>query len=162
MIDIFLRGETPAALRTVVKSTPFRNIVGNLTDQSDATKLRHLAGSVDHVYFPPNTVVIIRAVYDADENVLSPATMDAWCWLHLRLSGTAEAADLDDVDDESDRWNRSKLRKWMQNNGTLKTPRGVTVYEHVLGTGKRVQLWRGSEMEAQGVLFHRFQGGNDY
>ncbi len=92
-----------------------------------------------------------------------PPTTDVWCWLHLRLTGLAEATDFepDPADAEPDRWNKSRIRKWMLDNGTLKTIRGVRVYEHVLGTGKRIQIWRGSEMEAAGAKFHEFMGDRD-
>ena len=155
MMDIFLRAETPGALRTVVKSNPFKAIIGDLTpDPDDATNLRIIGGSVVHVYFPPNSVLVTPG---------NPPVMDSWCWLHLRLSGPAEASDFDagSGNVETDRWNKSRLRKWMQNNGTRRTIRGVTVYERRQG-GKRVQVWRGKEMAEKGILFHEFSGGNSY
>ena len=152
MLDLFFRAETPVTLRTVIRSAPFRTVIGDLRDGS--TGLRMLPGSVDWVYFPPDTVVITPG---------DPPTTDVWCWLHLRLTGLAEATDFepDPADAEPDRWNKSRIRKWMLDNGTLKTIRGVRVYEHVLGTGKRIQIWRGSEMEAAGAKFHEFMGDRD-
>ena len=150
-LDIFLRAETPAILETVVRSTAFRNIIGDVRDP-ESTGLRKLPGNVDWVYFAPNSVVITPG---------SPPVTDDWCWLHLRLLGFSEFMDLDGIDNEPDRWGRSKLRVWMQANGTLKTIRGVRVFEYKQGN-KRVQLWRGSEMETLGVKFHEYQGGNFY
>ncbi len=158
-LDIFLRAETLAALRTVVRSAPFRNIIGDVRDRDEAGNIvggfRMLPGSVDWVYFEPNRVVITPG---------DPPVTDAWVWLHLRLTGSAEAADFEDdpADTEPDRWNKSRIRKWMQDNGTLRTIRGVRVYEHTLGTGKRIQVWRGRDMASTGAAFHEFMGGSEF
>ena len=163
MLDIFLRGETPATLRAVVRSAPFRNIIGDVRDP-DSTGLRMLSGSVDWVYFAPNSVVVTPAVLDGDGSIITPAVTDAWCWLHLRLTGPAEAADFEDDPGgtEPDRWRKSRLKRWVKENGTLRTIRGVRVWQHTLGNGKRIQIWRGSQMEALGVKFHEFMGGNSH
>ncbi len=154
-LDLFFRAETPATMRTVVRSAPFRNIMGDVRardeDGNIVAGLRMLPGSVDHVYFPPNSV----------SN--GAGGTDVWCWLHLRLTGSAEAGDLDDTGPTGpDRWERSRIRAWVRDNGALKTIRGVRVYEHTLASGKNIQVWRGRDMAAQGVLFHEFQGGNSY
>ena len=154
MIDLFFRAEDRATLRTVVRSAPFRNIIGDVRDP-DGPGFIQIPGSVDWVFFPANNVVITPG---------DPPVTEDWVWLQLRLTGTAEADDFEDdpTDTEPDRWNKSRLRKWMQDNGTIKTIRGIRVYEHVLGNGKRAQVWRGSEMETLGVKFHEFMGGSEY
>ncbi len=152
MLDLFFRAETPATLRTVVRSAPFRNIIGDLREP-DGPGFIQIPGSVDWVYWAPNSVVITPG---------DPPVTDAWCWLHLRLTGNAEVADDEGDNGEPDRWNRSRIKRWMKNNGTLRTIRGVRVWQHTLGNGKRMQVWRGSEMEALGVKFHEYLGGNSY
>ena len=151
MIDLFLRAETPATLRTVVRSAAFRNIIGDVRDP-DGTGFIQIPGSVDWVFFASNRVVITPG---------DPPVTDPWVWLHLRLTGPAEAADLDGANDQPDRWNRSRLKRWMKENGILRTIRGVRVWEHTLGDGKRIQIFRGSEMEALGVKFHEFMGDRE-
>lgn len=160
-LDLFLRAEDRATLRTVVRSAPFRTVIGDVRDPAGAGFVQ-IPGSVDWVFFPSNRVVITPGVYDSDGNEITPPVTDSWVWLHLRLTGSAEVNDLDGVNDQPDRWDRSKIRAWMQANGTFRTIRGVRVYEHTLGTGKRIQVWRGSEMEALGVKFHEYFGGSSY
>ncbi len=155
-LDLFFRAETPATLRTVVRSQAFRNIIGDLTYRDEdgniiTSQIRQIAGSVDWVYFKPNDYV-----GDGQGGV------DSWCWLHLRLTGPAEEADLDGANDQPDRWDRSRLKRWMKENGILRTIRGVRVWQYTLGNGKRIQIWRGAQMEALGVKFHEFLGGNEH
>lgn len=154
-LDLFFRAENKAALRRVVLSTPFSNVFGDLTARDEdgavlTNEFRQIPGSVYWVFFKAGRV-------------------DSWVWLHLRLIGPAEAADLDGVDDQPDRWDRSRLKKWLKQNGTLKTIRGVRVWEYVFPQsapvnvrGKRVQVWRGSQMEALGLKISEYQGGNSY
>ncbi len=170
MLDLFFRAETPATLRTVVRSAPFRSVIGDLrardAEGKVTTGIVMLPGAVDWVYFAPNRVVITPAVLDGDGNVITPAVTDDWCWLQLRLYGDAETADFEDdpADVEPDRWNKSRIRKWMQDNGTIRTIRGVRVYEHTLGNGKRAQIWHGRDMaeNAPPSMFHEYLGGNFY
>ncbi len=161
MLDLFFRAQTPATLRTVIRSAPFRNVIGDVRDP-DGPGFIQIPGSVDWVYFPPNRVVITPATYDGNGDIITPAVTDGWCWMQLRLHGDAEAADDEGENGEPDRWNRSRLKRWMKENGTLRTIRGVRVYEHTLGNGKRIQVWRGAQMEALGVNFHEYCGGNRY
>ncbi len=149
-LDLFFRAETPTTLRTVVRSAPFRNIIGDVRDP-DSTGFIQIPGSVDWVYFKPNDYVT-----DGQGGV------DSWCWLHLRLTGPAEAADYEDDPGgtEPDRWRKSRLKRWMKENGIVRTIRGVRVWQHTLGNGKRIQIWRGAQMEALRVKFHEFMGGN--
>ena len=151
-LDLFFRAETPATLRTVVRSAPFRNIIGDLRDP-DSTGFIQIPGSVDWVFFPSNRVVITPG---------DPPVTDSWVWLQMRLTGTAEVADDEGENGEDDHWNRSRLKRWMKANGTLRTIRGVRVWQHTLGNGKRIQIWRGSDMESLGVKFHEYMGGNSY
>ncbi len=163
MLDLFFRAETPATLRTVIRSAPFRNIIGDVRDP-DGPGFIQIPGSVDWVYFPPNRVVITPAVRDGDGEIITPAVTDPWCWLQLRLENTAEVADDEGENGEPDKWNRSRIKRWMKNNGTLRTIRGVRVYEHTLGNGKRMQIWHGRDM-AENLppsIFHEYLGGNFY
>ncbi len=43
----------------------------------------------------------------------------------------------------------------------LRTIRGVRVWQYTLGNGKRIQIWRGAQMEALGVKFHEFMGDRE-
>ncbi len=163
MLDLFFRAETPATLRTVIRSAPFRNIIGDVRDPDGPGFIR-IPGSVDWVYFAPDSVVTTPAVHDGNGDIITPAVTDPWCWMQLRLTGVASESDVKDPPlwIGEDRWNKSKLVDWMKNNGTLRTIRGVRVYEHTLGNGKRIQVWRGAQMEALGVNFHEYCGGNRY
>ncbi len=166
MLDLFFRAETPATLRTVVRSAPFRSVIGDLrardAEGKVTTGIVMLPGSVDWVYFKPNRVVITPAVRDGDGDIITPAVTDGWCWLQLRLYGDAEAAD-DDAG-TGGRFDRSRIRKWMVDNGTFRLIRDVRVYEHALGNGKRAQLWHVQDM-AENLppsIFHEYLGGNFY
>ncbi len=168
MLDLFFRAETPATLRTVVRSAPFRNVIGDLrardAEGKVTTGIVMLPGSVDWVYFPPGRVVITPAVRDGNGDIITPAITDAWCWLQLRLYGKAEVVDDDVADWSASRFDRSRIRKWMQDNGTFRTIRGVRVYEHTLGNGKRAQIWHGQDMadNLPPSIFHEYLGGNFY
>ena len=165
-LDLFFRAENLATLRTVVRSAPFRNIIGDLRardgDGNVTSGIRMLPGSADWVYFAPASITVTPAVLDGEGNIVTPAVMDPWCWLHLRLSGSAEAADDEGENGEPDRWNRSRIKRWVKENGIQRTIRGVNVWQHTLANGKRIQIWRGSQMEALGVKFHEFMGGNSH
>ncbi len=157
MLDLFFRAQTPATLRTVIRSAPFRNVIGDLrardAEGKVTTGIVMLPGAVDWVYFPPNRVVITPG---------DPPVTDPWCWLQLRLYGEAEAAD--DDGGSAARFDRSRIRKWMQDNGTFRTVRDVRVYEYTLGNGKRAQIWHGRDM-AENLppsIFHEYLGGNFY
>jgi len=160
-LDIFLRAEDTATMKTVVRSAPFRNIIGDVRDP-DGNGFIQIPGSVDWVYFPSNTLVLIPGVFDQEGGVIIAPVTDSWAWLHLRLTGTAEVADDEGENGEADRWNRSRIKRWLKDNGIMRTIRGVRVWQHTLGNGKRIQIWRGSEMESLGVKFHEFLGGSSY
>ncbi len=180
MLDLFFRAETPATLRTVVRSAPFRNVIGDLRARDGEGKVvsglrRAIPGSVDYVYFPPNRVVITPAVYDNDGDIITPAVTDGWCWMQLRLTGVASNSDVKDPPlwVGEDRWNKSKLVDWMKNNGDFayldQDPAWSSIpnahirgFVYTLGNGKRVAILRGSEMQAAGppVHFHKYLGGN--
>ncbi len=178
MFDSFWRAQTPGTLRTIMRSAPVRNVIGDMREpdgQGGYTSglRRAIPGSVDYVYFPPNRVVISPSVRDNDGEINTPAVTDPWCWMQLRLHGDAEVAD-DDVEDGSDaRFDRSRIRKWMQANGTFayldQDPAWSSIpnahirgFVYTLGNGKRIAILRGSEMEAAGppVHFHEYFGGN--
>ncbi len=160
-LDLFFRAEDRATLRTVVRSQAFRSIIGDVRDPVGPGFIQ-IPGGVDWVFFPSKRVVITPAVLDGDGDIITPAVTDSWVWLHLRLTGPAEAADLDGVNDQPDRWNRSRLKRWVKESGILRTIRGVRVWQHTLGDGKRIQIWRGADMESLGVKFHEYLGGSAY
>jgi len=153
-LDLFFRAENLATMKTAVRSLPFRNIIGDVRDP-DSNGFIQIPGSVDWEVFLSNTVVITPG---------DPPVTDSWVWLHLRLTGTAEAADfeVDPGGTEPDRWRKSLLKRWVKENGILRTIRGVRVWQHTLGNGKHLQIWRGSQMEDLGIKFHEFMGGNSY
>ncbi len=172
MFDSFWRAEDPDTLRTVVGSAPFRNVIGDVRDP-DGPGFIQIPGSVDWVYFPPNRVVITPATYDGNGNIITPAVTDPWCWVQLRLYGDAEVADDDVADWSVARFDRSRIRKWMQENGTFAYLDEDPAWSgipgaHVRGfvytrvNGKRIAILRGSEMQAAGppVHFHEYYGGN--
>ena len=123
----------------MLKSKPFCDIIGNLSE-------------VDHTYYPPSTVVAV-----------APNTMDRWAWFYLCLTGFAADRDFRDspTDKDKDTWNKSNLRKWMEDNGELRTIRGTKVYEHTLDSGKRFQMWRLRKgIALSGVVFPKEKGPN--
>ncbi len=161
MFDSFWRAQDLATLRTVIRSAPFRNIIGDLREP-DGPGFIQIPGSVIWIYKAPNRVVITPAVRDGNGDIITPAVTDPWCWMQLRLHGDAEAADDEGENGEPDKWNRSRIKRWMKENGTLRTIWGVTVYEHTLNNGKRIQIWRGAELEALGKKPCEYLGGNFY
>ncbi len=182
MFDSFWRAETPATAYTVMRSVPIRNVIGDLrardADGNITTGLRMLPGRVLWVYRKPGRVIITPAVRDGMD-IITPAVTDPWCWIQLRLLDDAEVADDDTAtpdDDEGEpapRFDRSRIRKWMQDNGDFayldQDPAWsgipgshVRGFMYTLGNGKRIAILNGSEIQAAGppVHFHDYCGGN--
>ncbi len=149
-LDLFYRAEDWATIQTIMTSAPFEAITGDLSDPDDPDNMVKIPSRADWLYFPIGDVQIV------------PGTDDHWAWLRMRLRGDAEVTDLDGADDQEDRWDRSTLTKWMSDNGTQCSVIGCAVYEHVLGNGKRIQQWRGLEMDDGGIMFSVRPGGNSY
>ncbi len=175
MFDSFWRAETPATAYTVMRSVPIRNVIGDLrardADGNITTGLRMLPGRVLWVYRKPGRVVITPAVLDGNGDTITPAVTDSWCWIQLRLLDDAEVAD--DDGGAGLRFDRSRIRKWMQDNGDFayldQDPAWsgipgahVRGFMYTLGNGKRIAILSGSEIQAAGppVHFHEYCGGN--
>ncbi len=174
MFDSFWRAETPATVYTVFRSVPFRKVIGDLRARDAkgnvTTGIRKIPGRVEWVYRKPNRVVITPAVMDG-MNIITPAVTDPWCWIQLRLLNDAEVADDDGGSDG--RFDRSRIRKWMQSNGTFvyldQDPAWsgipgahVRGFMYTLGNGKRIGILSGSEMRDAGppLYSHEYCGGN--
>lgn len=181
MTDLTLRAETPRALLAAIQSAPFRAIIGPVGIFGRGGKeVRNpnlwkpegkLGRDIDYIYRRRNQVVTTPAVLDGNGDVVTPAVTDPWCWLLVRLLREAEAADFvaDPADTEPDRWNMSRIRKWMERNGTLITPRRIRAWQYKFPASapagvrnKRVQIVRGSQMAALGLEFVRWAGGMSY
>ena len=101
-------------------------------------------------------IVITPAVYDENGVETSPAVLDTWHWVNLRLHSTAFRDDEDAANpaDEADettrpfRFFRSKFVKFIRNNATQLTIRGVRVYQFGTGTN-RLQV-----LDPRDVNFH--------
>ncbi len=176
MFDLFFRAETPATAYTVMRSVPIRKVIGDLrardAEGKITTGLRMLPGRVLWVYRKPGRVVITPAVLDGNGDIITPAVTDTWCWIQLRLLDDAATAD-DDEGEPASRFDRSRIRKWMQDNGDFVyldqdsawsgiPGAHVRGFMYTLGNGKRIAILNGSEMQAAGppVHFHEYCGGN--
>ncbi len=146
MFDLFLRAETPAALRAFLRRPQARTLTGRIIAGAE---FKRIAGRTDFKYFPVGNV--------SD----GAGGADAWVWIHIRISGPASAADRTAPNNrltDRDRWNKSRFVAWLRGRGVRKTVQGCEVWEYTVGTGKRVQVWRGDDMKQTGVLFHQFAG----
>ncbi len=175
MFDTFWRAETPATAYTVMRSVPIRNVIGDLRARDNqgniTTGLRMIPGRVLWVYRKPGRVIITPAVRDGMD-IITPAVTDTWCWIQLRLLDDAATAD-DDEGEPASRFDRSRIRRWMENNGTSayldQDPAWAGIpgahvrgFLYTLGNGKRIAILNGTEMRDAGppVHFHEFCGGN--
>lgn len=87
-------------------------------------------------------VVITPATYDAEGNETSPAVIDSWWAVNLRIFGSKADDDADDLyagETEGFRFVRSKLAKWIRQQATVVNLRGIRAYQ--FGSGdNRIQL----------------------
>ena len=135
MIDIVLRCFSRARWLAVATN---RGII-------DANGNPNPGFSVDEI----GNLVLTPAVIDANGNVITPAVMDTWWTVNLRLTGQVAGDDEDapypgeESDTSGYRFTRSKLVAWVRNQATLKTLpyRGQTVRVYEFGTlSNRVQV----------------------
>jgi len=97
-------------------------------------------------------------VLDAQGNVTTPATYMAGYVVNCRIHSTL--FDEDKVPDaKGEQWVRSKVAKWVKDNGTLGSIGGIPTY-----TVNNVRLFRAADvqgwLEAKGLPGHEWAGGN--
>lgn len=87
------------------------------------------------------------AVVDAEGNVTTPATLDTWFWVNLRIHGSQGDSDDDTLypgeEEDGFRFTKSKLVRWVRNQATpvTLTYRGKSVRTYQFGsTTNRIQL----------------------
>lgn len=95
------------------------------------------------------SIVLTPAVLDGNGNVITPAVMDTWFWVNLRITGDKFAADEDTVfpGEEADtsgfKFTKSKLVRWVREQSTPVnlTYAGKTIRTYQFGaTTNRIQL----------------------
>lgn len=145
MIDLFFRATDGAAMKAVLTSDQMTTVIGKLVND-EAEDIRGMAG-------------VEIAILGSNFVVTKPGTTDPQFWVQIRLHGAMERAD---VDGAGLKWDRSKVVARMKEIGTLKTLRGVAVYEIALPNSKTFQIWNGKQLADLGIQFHEFFGGNQW
>lgn len=129
MIDLFFRCFSRDRWLTVAKS---RNIL-------DADGNPNPGFAVDEL----GNVTVTPAVLNPDGTVQTPAVVDTWHWINLRLFGLRAQEDEDEQfpgdDDTERRFSKSKLARWVREQGTQVTLRGMRAYQFG-AAANRVQL----------------------
>lgn len=137
MIDITLRCFSKARWLTVAKSR-------NILDASD--------NPMPGYQFPPvelNPVILTPAIIDAQGNITTPAVLDTWYWVNMRIHGSKFEEDIDTVfpgeeaDNSGMKFTRSKFAKFVRDQATPVnlTFRGKTIRTYQFGaTNNRIQL----------------------
>jgi hypothetical protein len=129
MLDLVLRSFSRARWITVATNRGIYDAQGNVNPGFD----------VDEI----GNVVITPAVYDG-MTVVTPAVLDTWWTVNLRLTHQAEDNDADTLypgdTDDGFRWRRSKLVRWVRDMATPVTVAGMRAYQFGTNTN-RVQLF---------------------
>lgn len=93
------------------------------------------------------SIVLTPAVLDANGNVVTPAVMDTWYWINLRITGQASNDDDDTIypgeTEDGFKFTKSKLAKFVRNQATPVnlTYAGKTIRTYQFGAAaNRIQL----------------------
>ncbi len=129
MIDLFFRSFSRARWITVATARGIYDADGNIQPGFGVDEL--------------GNVVVTPAVLNPDGSVQTPAVVDTWWSVNLRLSGNAADADDDTLypgdTDTGFKFNKSKLARWVRAQAAPVTVAGIRGYQ--FGTGNnRVQL----------------------
>lgn len=99
--------------------------------------------SIDEI----GSIVLTPAVLDEEGNVTTPAVMDSWFWVNLRIHGPAADDDNDDLypgeNEDGFKFTKSKLAKFVRNQASVVnlSYKGKTIRTYQFGSGNnRIQL----------------------
>lgn len=154
-LDLFFRAKalstcidwlTTAQVITIIGDLRARDNNGNILSPA---ALQSIPGAVEVIQWDKNQAI----------------STDTQSWVQIRLTGDAEVSDFTgppiDTKVEFDRWEHSRLVILMSATGSITTHNGVAAFEGGSGNNKILVL-RGSEMEAMGLKFHEFLGGDEF
>lgn len=167
MIDLILWASTKAAFATFARNNP----PANPLQQQDGTDEQGNPIWVNrpgfqYVWWAGSGKLMTQAgTYDADRNELTPPTYLNGFVALVRISGqffddnrlVPDGADPDKLE----QWARSKIAKWVKDNGTPGTMGGIPYYE-VSG----VRMFRPNDVTAflasRNLPGHEWLGGNSF
>lgn len=135
MIDLFFRSITRARWIAVATN---RGIYTGSLDENGQPIVDYTRFAVDEI----GAATITPAVVDANGNVTTPAVMDTWHSVNLRIHGKGEAEDADTLypgDSGTLKFLRSKLARFIREQSTLVTLNGVRAYQWG-AAANRIQL----------------------
>ena len=138
MIDLFFRAFSRARWITVATN---RGIYTGALDEA-GREIVAPGFAVDEI----GNVMVTPPVLDAEGNVTTPAVMDTWWCVNLRMYGDAEVRDDDapfpgeaETDTQQWRFLRSKFARFVRENSTTVMVQGKRAYQFGASTN-RIQL----------------------
>lgn len=146
MIDLILQG-TKANIAKLLQE---RGLLDSDNNPVPGCDLAWWAGDGKFMTTPP--------VLDKDGNVTTPATYMAGFVVNCRIH--SDAAKDDRIEGgKGEQWSRSKVAKWVKDNGTLGSIGGIPTY-----TVNSVRLFRAADvqgwLDSKGLPGHEWAGGN--
>jgi len=156
-LDMFFKNLDVELIVNWLTTNQIRAIIEDIRafDENDdliLDQLSTLPGQVYNKIFPANTVPL-RPGPGLDPNA----------WVQLRLLNEVEAFDFSgDPDEDLDRWKHSKTVTISSANATESVVDNITQWEKIAGPHAGIIIMRGSEMQAEGKMFHYYLGGNGY
>ena len=133
MIDITIRAFSKAAWTAAAKTL-------NILDAKGSPKPNF---DIDEIGF----ATLVSAVLDAKGVVITPAIMDTWFWVNIRITGAQYDADVDSLysGETEDGYNftKSKIAKFIRDHGLISSVvvNGKTIKAYEFGIGpNRIQL----------------------
>lgn len=113
------------------------------------------------------SVVLTPAVIDAEGNVVTPAVMDTWFWVNVRIFGSAYRDDNDDLypgeNEDGFKFTKSKIVKFVRNQATPVnlSYAGKTIRAYQFGSAaNRIQLL--DPRDYKDVRVREWLGGPQY
>ncbi len=156
-LDMFFKNLDVELIVNWLTTNQIRAIIEDIRafDENDdliLDQLSTLPGQVYNKIFPANTVPL-RPGPGLDPNA----------WVQLRLLNEVEAFDFSgDPDEDLDRWKHSKTVTISSANATESVVDNITQWEKIAGPHAGIIIMRGSEMQAEGKMFHYYLGNNGY
>lgn len=158
MIDLILWATDRATLRTFAQNN-------NLLVQDDEGNWKPRDGLEWDWWGGTGKLMRTQGTYDAEGNELTAPTYIPGEVLLLRIHGdffNTDRLEPDEADpDKAEQWARSKVARFIKNNGTPGTVQGVNYYEL-----DGVRIFRAADVQAKlvewGVPGHEWLGGNSY
>ena len=167
-LDMFFKNLDVELIVNWLTTNQVRAIIGDIRafDENDdliLDQLSTISGQVYNTIKLNNTITLVPAVLDGNGDVITPAVMDPNAWVQLRLLNETELFDFSgDPDEDLDRWKHSKTVTISSANATESVVDNITQWEKIAGPHAGIIIMRGSEMQAEGKMFHYYLGGNGY